>query len=113
MLSARRWGASQLLHGCGAKSGKTLIFKQSPPGFEFIFGQIVALTGFFQAYQAAAHTGHYFGFTANNPPFGARRRQVVSGHGDAGWPDYADPMDRTLVLIPIRFLVLHLSSFDL
>ena len=90
-----------------------MIFKELAPRFEFIFGQIVALTGFFQADQAAAHTGHYLGFTANNPPFGAGRGQVAPGHELAGWPDYADLTDRALALIPIWFLVLHQSSFDL
>jgi len=71
------------------------------------------LTGFFKANEAAAHTCHYLGFTANNPPFGAGRGQVAPGQELSGWPDYADLVDHALALTPIRFLVLHLSSFDL
>ncbi len=90
-----------------------MVFEELLPRLKFIFGQIVAITGFFQAYQSTAHTGHHLGFTTNNPTFGSGRGQVTPGHGFAGWPDYPDLMDRALVLIPTCFLVLHLFSFDL
>ena len=90
-----------------------MVFEELLPRFKFICGQIVAMTGLFQAYQSTAHPGYHLSFTTDNPTCGPGGGQVAPGHGFAGWPDYPDLMGRALALISIRFLVLHLFAFDL
>ena len=65
-----------LLDARRAKSRKSMLVDRLLPGDEFFDGQRIALAGFFEAEQAAAHGGHDFGLAANDPALGIARREV-------------------------------------
>jgi hypothetical protein len=68
-----------LLDAGGAQAGQAMLVDGKLPGQEFVDGQRVAAAGLFEGEQAAADCGNDFGFTPNNPPFGAGRGQIRDG----------------------------------
>jgi hypothetical protein len=65
-----------LLDARRAQSRQAMLIDRKLPGKEFVDGQSVAAAGLFEGKQAPADCGNDFGFTANNPPFGAGRGQI-------------------------------------
>jgi len=70
-----------LLDARRAQSRQAMLIDRKLPGKEFVDGQSVAAAGLFEGKQAPADCGNDFGFTANNPPFGAGagRSAIVKG----------------------------------
>jgi hypothetical protein len=65
-----------LLDAGGAQSRKAVLIDGKLPGKEFVDGQRITAAGLLKGEQTAADSGNDFGFTANNPPFGAGRGQI-------------------------------------
>ena len=68
-----------LLDTGGAQSRQTMLINRKLPGKEFVDGQGVTAAGLFEGKQTAADCGNDFGFTPNNPSFGAGRGQIRDG----------------------------------
>jgi hypothetical protein len=68
-----------LLDAGRAQSRQAMLINRKLPGKEFVDSQRVAAAGLFEGKQAAADCGNDFGFTPNNPPFGAGRGQIRDG----------------------------------
>jgi len=65
-----------LLDAGGAQSRKPMLIDGELPGEEFVNRQGVTAASLLKREQATTNRGNDFGFTANNPPFGARRGQI-------------------------------------
>jgi hypothetical protein len=68
-----------LLDAGRTQSRQAMLIDRKLPGKEFVDGQRVTAAGLFERKQAATDCGNDFGLTANNPPFGAGRRQICNG----------------------------------
>jgi hypothetical protein len=65
-----------LLDAGGAQSREPMLIDGELPGEEFVNRQGVTAASLLQGEQATTNRGDDFGFTADNPPFGAGRRQI-------------------------------------
>src|SRR5690606_14401057 len=68
-----------LLDARGAKAGKAVFVDGSLPRQEFLDRQLVALTGFLKAQQAAANGSNHFGLASDDPAPRIGWRQVRYG----------------------------------
>jgi hypothetical protein len=75
-LSVRESLLPILLDPGGPQAGETMLIDGKLPGQEFVDGQRIAATGFLEGEQAAADRCNDFGLAADDPPFGAGRRQI-------------------------------------
>jgi hypothetical protein len=75
-LSGRESLLPILLDPGGPQAGKTMLIDGKLPGQEFVDRQRIAAAGFLEGEQAATNRCNDFGLAADDPPFGAGRRQV-------------------------------------
>jgi len=67
-----------ILNTCGAQPGKPMLIDRALPGQKLVDSELIALTGFFHAEQAAANSGHHLRLTANNPTLRISGRKVCN-----------------------------------
>jgi hypothetical protein len=65
-----------LLDPGGPQAGQAMLINRKLPGKELVDRQRVPAAGFLEGEQAAADRCNDFGLAADNPPFGAGRRQI-------------------------------------
>jgi hypothetical protein len=75
-LSVRESLLPILLDPGGPQACQTMLIDGKLPRQEFVDGQRVATAGFLEGEQAASDRCNDFGLAADDPPFGAGRRQI-------------------------------------
>jgi hypothetical protein len=75
-LSVRQSLLPILLDPGGPQTCQTMLIDGKLPRQEFVDRQRIAAAGFLEGEQAATDRCNDFGLAADNPPFGAGRRQV-------------------------------------
>jgi hypothetical protein len=75
-LSGRERLLPILLDPGGPQAGQAMLINRKLPGQELVNRQRVTAAGFLKREKSASDRCNYFGLAADNPPFGAGRRQI-------------------------------------